>query len=144
MTFASGTLSGTISKDPEQRYTPNNISVVSFTLSILKYDGRSKEEKSYPVKVNLWGDAYAEKISDFYKGRRLMVAGRLQLEQFTDKTGKKVRLLCLEANKVSFLDELAQDTMDQLASTSQANSSSAPQQKAESDFDPTLQEEVPF
>ncbi len=62
MTLSSITLSGTITKDAEQRYTPNNNSVISFMMQILRYDNREKSEKAYPVKVNLWGDNYTEML----------------------------------------------------------------------------------
>lgn len=107
MSFTSAVLSGTIKKDAQQKFTPNNNSITSFTMDILRYDGRAKEEKSYPVKVNMWGESFAEMAPRLKQGTRVVVTGRLQIEQFTDKSGKNVRVLCIEANKVSELSEIA-------------------------------------
>lgn len=107
MSFTSITLSGTIKKDAQQRFTPNNTSIVSFMMDTLRYDGRSKEEKAYPVKVNMWGDSFTDMIPDLKAGTRVVATGRLQIEQFTDKSGKNVRVVCIEANRVAKLDEVA-------------------------------------
>lgn len=107
MSFTSVVLSGTIKKEAQQRFTPNNNSITSFTMDILRYDSRAKEEKSYPVKVNMWGEAFAEMAPRLKQGTRVVVSGRLQIEQFTDKSGKNIRVLCIEANKVSELSEVA-------------------------------------
>jgi hypothetical protein len=83
MSLAQATLSGTVSKDAEQRFTPNNSSVIAFSISILRYVGKTKEEKSYPVKVSLWSDN-ADLVSRLKKGARVIVSGRLQIDQFAD------------------------------------------------------------
>ncbi len=100
-------LSGTIKADAEQRTTPNGNTVTSFTMNVLRYDSRAKEEKAYPVKVNMWGESFTDQVSQLTTGIRVIVSGRLQIEQFNDRNGKMVRLATIEANRVALLSEIA-------------------------------------
>ena len=139
MTLSSITLSGTISKDAEQRYTPNNNSVISFQMQILRYDSREKTEKSYPVKVNLWGDNYTELMDRLKPGARVIVSGRLELDQFIDRAGKNVRVVVVEANSIHFVDSLKN------AVSAQAVTVGAPAEAtAFEDVAPMGSEEIPF
>ncbi len=107
MSISSVTLSGTIKTDAQQRFTPNNTSVITVTLNVLRYDNKAKQEKSYPVKVNLWGDSYTDMLPDLKAGTRVVVSGRLQIDQFNNKEGKPVRILVVEASKINLLEEIA-------------------------------------
>ena len=107
MSLSSVTLSGTIKSDAQQRFTPNNTSVITVMINVLKYDNKTKQEKSYPVKVNLWGDSYTDLLADLKAGNRVVVSGRLQIDQFNNKEGKSVRLLVVEASRINMLDEIA-------------------------------------
>lgn len=107
MSFTSVTLSGTIKTDAQQRFTPNNNSVITLMLNVLRYDGRTKQEKAFPVKVNLWGDSFTDMLADLKQGTRVVVSGRLQIDQFNNKEGKMVRLLVVEASKINLVEDLA-------------------------------------
>ena len=107
MSFSSVTLSGTIKTDAQQRFTPNNTSVITVMLNVLRYDNKAKQEKSYPVKVNLWGDSYTDMLTDLKAGTRVVVSGRLQIDQFNNKEGKPVRILVVEASRINLLEEIA-------------------------------------
>lgn len=142
MTLSSASLSGTVSKEAEQRFTPNNNSVLSFTMKILRYDGRAKEEKTYPVRVTLWGD-HEDKLARLKAGARVLVTGRLEINQFTDSKGTNVRLASIEANDIKFLDELSQSIMEIQASS---NISEDESMSSEPPFNPSSgsEEEIPF
>jgi len=107
MSFSSVTLSGTIKTDAQQRFTPNNTSVITVMLNVLRYDNKAKQEKTYPVKVNLWGDSYTDMLPDLKAGTRVVVSGRLQIDQFNNKEGKPVRILVVEASRINLLEEIA-------------------------------------
>ncbi len=109
MTLASITLTGTVTKKAEQRYTPSNVSIVSFTMSVARFDNKSKETKAYPVKVNVWGDAGSPFLDILNEGIRVQVSGRLQLNQFTDRNGKNIRVAEVEATTVLPLADLAEN-----------------------------------
>jgi len=137
MTLSSITISGTISKDAEQRYTPNNNSVINFMMTILRYDSREKAEKSYPVKVNLWGDNYTELLDRLKVGARVIVSGRLELDQYTDRAGKNVRVAVIEANAIHFVDSLKNVGAGQPVAMAAASA-------VLEDINPAASEEIPF
>jgi single-stranded DNA-binding protein len=125
MSLAIATLSGTIKKNAEQRTTPNGNAVTNLMMNITKYDGRTKEEKSYPVKVTLWGDSYTDMLPKLIQGTRIVVTGRLQIDQFADRNGKNVKILNIEASKLNFVNDLTKvsnaaeaGTYDDVASAS--------------------------
>lgn len=148
MSLSAVTLSGTISKDGEQRFTPSNVSVISFTMNVLRYNSKEKQEKSYPVKVNLWGDSYTNIIERLKNGTRVVVSGRLQLNQFTANNGKNIRVAEIEANNLSFADSLSNSSNYQGSSVESQSgfdnadfgSSMAPASSAPSGSE----EEIPF
>lgn len=106
MSIAIATLSGTIKKNAEQRSTPNGNTVINLMMNITRYDSRAKQEKSYPVKVTLWGESYVDQVANLTQGTKIVVSGRLQIDQFADKNGKNVRLLNLEASNLNFVSDL--------------------------------------
>lgn len=144
MSFTSVTLSGTIKKDAQQKFTPNNTSVVSFMMDTLRYDGKAKEEKAYPVKVNMWGDSFTDMVPELTQGIRVVVMGRLQIEQYTDKTGKNVRVLCIEANRVSKMSEVAAGSKTATASSFDEDDLTASAPKVSTQTDAYADQEVPF
>lgn len=140
MSLTSITLSGTIKKDAEQRSTPNGTAVINFMMNVLRYDGRSKEEKAYPVKVTMWGDSFTDMLEKLKEGTRVVATGRLQIDQFNDRNGKPVRLLNIEANRVQLLSELAN-----VRSTASSNDYDEEMSSAGSEAtDAYSNQEVPF
>ncbi len=139
MSIATVTLSGTIKKNAEQRTTPNGNAVINLMMNVTRYDGRSKEEKSYPVKVTLWGDNYTDKLPQLIEGTRIIVSGRLQIDQFSDKNGKNIRLLNIEASSLNFANDLTRVNANPQASAydNAANSSG-------SETDAFDNQEIPF
>lgn len=82
-------LMGNITRDPEVRYTPKGTAVTDISLAINRTytldDGERREETTY-VDVTYWG-RQAEVIGEYMKkGRPIYVEGRLQLDQWEDKT----------------------------------------------------------
>ena len=82
-------LIGNITRDPEVRYTPKGTAVTDISLAINRTysldDGERREETTY-VDVTYWG-RQAEVIGEYMKkGRPIYVEGRLQLDQWEDKT----------------------------------------------------------
>lgn len=109
MSLTSVTVSGTVKKKPEQK-SINGSSLITFMMNILKYDNKEKQEKQYSVKVNLWGEGFAENFDKLQEGSKIVVAGRLQIDQFNDKNGKAIKLFAIDASRVTFVDELRATT----------------------------------
>ncbi len=134
MTLSSATISGTLKKDAEQRFTPNNNSVVTFMMNILRYDNKAKEEKAHPIKVNLWGESFTDMTDRLKEGTKVIVNGRIQIEQFNNREGKPVKLLCIEGNRLNFAEDLG------TGSSSMSSGSSSD----DLEMDALPSEEIPF
>jgi single-strand DNA-binding protein len=86
-------LIGSLTRDPELRYTPKAVPVAEIFLAINRYrtddEGRKFEEVTY-VDVILWARLAEIALQYLRKGSPVFIAGRLQLDQWDDKaTGQK-------------------------------------------------------
>jgi len=138
MTFASITLSGTLKNKAEQRFTANNVSVVSFTMEIERYDSKAKEVKRYPVKANLWGDAHAEYLERLNPGTEVLLIGRPQIDQFNDRDGNVQKVFTIEVSKINLLGVSSADSADYASTASRSKSSPLTNDLSEEDM------EIPF
>lgn len=80
-------LMGRLTRDPEVRYSADNMAVAKYTLAV---DRRgSNNEADFPS-VTAFGKAaeFAEKY--LHKGTKLVVTGRIQTGSYTNKDGQKV------------------------------------------------------
>ena len=86
-------LIGTLTRDPEIRYTPKGQAVTDIGLAVNRVytteSGEKREEVTF-IDITLWGRT-AEIVHQYCKkGRPLFVEGRLQLDTWDDKqTGQK-------------------------------------------------------
>ena len=97
---------GRLTRDPERRYTQNQTPVASFTLAVDRdFSGRDGAEKQTDfIDCVAWRSS-AEFISKYFsKGRMAVVAGRLQLRDWTDKDGNKRRNAEVVADHIYFGD----------------------------------------
>lgn len=95
-------LIGRLTKDPELRYTPNNIAVANFTLAVDRFG--SKEKEADFINCVAWQKC-AEFISQYFtKGIRIGVTGRIQTRNYENKTGTRVYVTEVVAEKVYFAD----------------------------------------
>ena len=92
---------GNIVRDPEVRYTPSGTAVCNFTIaSNHKY--KDKEEILY-LDVVAWGKK-GETIADFMsKGKPILVEGRLKMDEWEDKDGKKRTKIKLNLESFNFV-----------------------------------------
>lgn len=97
---------GRLTRDPELRYTQNQTPVASFTLAVDRdFSGRDGAEKQTDfIDCVAWRSS-AEFISKYFsKGRLAVVAGRLQLRDWTDKDGNKRRSAEVVSDHIYFGD----------------------------------------
>lgn len=97
---------GRLTRDPELRYTQNQTPVASFTLAVDRdFSGRDGAEKQTDfIDCVAWRSS-AEFISKYFsKGRMAVVAGRLQLRDWTDKDGNKRRSAEVVSDHIYFGD----------------------------------------
>lgn len=100
-------LAGNLTRDPQVRFLANEQAVANFGVAINRRfkgsDGSQKEETTF-VDVEAWG-RQAELVGQYLtKGRGCFIEGRLKLDTWEDKEGKKQSKLRVVADNVQFLD----------------------------------------
>jgi single-strand DNA-binding protein len=84
-------LIGHLGRDAETRFTPNNLSVTTFTMATTySYKGKNGDW----VNETTWHNIVGYNLSDFFKenlkkGKKFYVDGRLNRRDYTDKEGIK-------------------------------------------------------
>ena len=124
-------LSGRLTRDPELRYTPSGVAVMTFSLALNRrykdQSGEWKEEVSF-VNVVAW-QRQAELASEYLKkGSAIFVEGRLQSRSWETSEGQKRSVLEVRAERLQFLDRLKREE----------------DEPAEGKVEDTSSEEVPF
>lgn len=104
------TLIGRLTKDPEIRYTTDNLAICNFTLAVDRFKkGEEKEADFIPVVV--FG-RQAENCEKYLKkGLKTAIEGHIQTGSYTNDEGRKVYTTKVVANKVEFID-WGDDTAD--------------------------------
>ena len=93
-------VSGNLTRDPELRYTPNNIAVCNFGMANNIRRGQDKEDITTFLDVEAFGKL-AEIINDRgSKGSQCHLQGRLKLDQWETKDGQKRSRLKIIAEEV--------------------------------------------
>lgn len=100
------TIMGRLTRDPELRRTGSGIAVTSFTLAVDRdfnpKDGGEKEVDF--IDCNAWRSTAEFIERNFHKGSMIIVSGRLQIRNWTDKEGNKRRNAEVVADSVYFGD----------------------------------------
>lgn len=85
-------LMGRLTRDPEIRYTQgeNSLCIARYTLAVDRPRQKDKEASADFISIVAFGKAgeFAEKY--FKKGTKLVVSGRIQTGNYTNKDGQKV------------------------------------------------------
>lgn len=104
--FNQAIVMGNLTRDPELRTTPTGQQVVSFAVATNRQWQDASGERKEAVEFHeivAWGKL-AELANQYLsKGRKVMVVGRLQTQQW-EKDGVKQRRTEIVANDINFLD----------------------------------------
>lgn len=97
------TFMGRLTRDPELRRTQNNTAVVSFTIAVDRdFKPENGERETDFIDICAWRHT-AEFVSKYFgKGSMIVVHGRLQIRDWTDKDGNKRRSAEIVADDVYF------------------------------------------
>lgn len=99
-------LVGRLTADPEMRYTQSGTAVASFTLAVDRVrSGASGEKETDFINIVTWQKLAEICAEHLKKGRMAAVDGRLQIRQYENKDGHKVRVAEVIADSVHFLDK---------------------------------------
>lgn len=97
-------LVGRLVVDTELRYTSTGIPVANFRLAVDRIAGGDKEKQTDFINCVAWRQS-AEFMGNYgAKGRLACVEGRLEINQWTDKEGRKRYDMNVVANRVKLLD----------------------------------------
>ena len=100
------TIMGRLTRDPELRRTGSGIAVASFSVAVDRdFGGRDGGEKETDfIDCVAWRQT-GEFVSKYFtKGSMIVVSGRLQIRNWTDKEGNKRRSAEVVADNVYFGD----------------------------------------
>ena len=99
-------LMGRLTRDPELRRTQSGLAVTSFTLAVDRdFASKDSGEKATDfIDIVAWRST-AEFVSKYFtKGKQVVVSGRLQIRDWTDKDNNKRRTAEVVADNVYFAD----------------------------------------
>ena len=99
------TAAGRLTKDPELRRTQNGVAVASFTIACDRdiKDASGNKQTDF-IDCVAWRNT-AEFVDKYLtRGRMVIVSGRLQMREWTDKNGNKRRNAEILAGSVYFAD----------------------------------------
>lgn len=99
-------LVGRLAKDPEVRYTQDNLAIARFTLAV----SRRKANEADFLNITAFGKTaeFVEKY--FHKGMRMGLNGRIQTGSYTNQEGKKVYTTEVVADNVEFVESKTEPT----------------------------------
>ncbi|GIM48511.1 single-stranded DNA-binding protein 1 [Collibacillus ludicampi] len=97
-------LIGRLTADPELRYTPQGTAVARFTLAVNRpYTNQGENEADF-IDIVVWQKLAETAAQYLKKGRLTAVEGRLQIRNYENREGKRVRVAEVVADSVRFLD----------------------------------------
>ena len=97
-------LLGRMVADPELRYTPDNVAVSSIRLAVDRPYSKGTERQADFIDVTCWRNTAEFICRYFHKGDPVIVNGRLQVSQYTDRnTSEKRTRYNVQAENVEFV-----------------------------------------
>jgi len=115
-------LVGRLTKDPEIRYTAQNVPVVSFTIAVSRpfVNQQTGDREADFIPVVIWRKQ-AENVKKFLqKGSLTGVEGRIQTRNYEDKDGNRKYVTEVIADNVYFLEGRGQQNQDLDSASSQS------------------------
>jgi len=101
-------LIGNLTRDVELRYTPNGTAIAKFGLATNRTykDTMTGENKQETLFIDITVFGRSAEIANQYlgKGRRVLIEGRLVLDQWVDQSGQKRSKHSIVAERVQFMD----------------------------------------
>ena len=101
-------LIGNLTRDVELKYTPSGTAIAKFGLATNRtfkdsMTGENKQEVMF-IDVTVFGRSAEVANQYLSKGRKVLVEGRLVLDQWVDSTGNKRSKHSVVAERVQFMD----------------------------------------
>ena len=140
---------GRLTKDPEVRYTQNNIPVANFSIAVSRRFKREGDTETADFfNVIAWNKTGEFVGKYFKKGQQVIVSGRLQNRNWTDQQGVKHYATDVIAEEVEFADskknsdsENFNNTFGNVPESAEGNAQSSDDN---SDFTVSSGDDLPF
>lgn len=101
-------LLGRLTKDADIRSTQSGKVVASFTLAVDRpYTQNGKKEADF-IACQIWGKSAEVLGRSVHKGQRILLEGRLQIRQYTDKNGNKRTAAEVVTDRFEFIERKEQ------------------------------------
>ena len=101
-------LLGRLTKDADIRSTQSGKVVASFTLAVDRpYTQNGKREVDF-IACQIWGKSAEVLGKSVHRGQRILLEGRLQIRQYTDKNGNKRTAAEVGADRFEFIERKEQ------------------------------------
>ncbi len=128
-------LIGRLTKNPELRYTVNNVAVCRFNLAVDRPKLKDKEQEADFINCVAY-NKLAENITKYQsKGNQLAIIGRIQTSSYDAQDGTKRYTTDVVVNEVQFLDS-KNDSQD---SSQQSNTQSTIENNTQLNDEPFVQ-----
>lgn len=106
-------LQGRLGSDPELRSTPNGVEVATVNIAVDRdRKDASGERQTDWVTIVAWRNTAKFLSQYFRKGRVMVVEGRLQMRNYTDRDGNKRTAAEVVADNIYFGDSKKDDTVN--------------------------------
>ena len=107
-------LIGNLTRDVELKYTPSGTAIAKFGLATNRtykdnMTGENKQEVMF-IDITVFGRSAEVANQYLSKGRKVLIEGRLVLDQWVDSSGQKRSKHSVVAEKVQFMDSRAQSS----------------------------------
>lgn len=101
-------LVGNLTRDVELKYTPSGMAIAKFGLATNRNykDNTTGEMKQEVMFIDITVFGRSAEVANQYlkKGRKVLIEGRLVLDQWVDSSGQKRSKHSIVADKVQFMD----------------------------------------
>ena len=120
-------LIGRLTRDPELRYTSNNIATTRFSLAVNRpFQGQNGEQGTDFINIVVWRKQ-AENVKNYLtQGSQVAVEGRIQTRTYDDQNGQKRYITEVVADNVEFLGSKNSSSNTNNMSGSNKNSEPTP------------------
>jgi len=146
-------LVGNLTRDVELKYTPTGTAIAKFGLATNRtykdsVTGENKQEVMF-IDITVFGRSAEIANQYLRKGRRVLIEGRLVLDQWVDQTGQKRSKHSIVAEKVQFMENKSSEQSGYQHSFTKPQPQPAPQPQMQSNQNniPSIDiddEEIPF
>ena len=105
MTVAKAVVTGKVFRNPEKRFTSNNVPISAFVLNI-----GDKEELL--IRVIVKRNSLDEVVSKLSKGSKVLVEGRLETANVKNENGVERKIFEIDANAIELMGESSSSATD--------------------------------